>query len=197
MMRAIHNLLLNIPWSGGESRRNLRVGLLVGRFQPFHYGHLAAVKYALSKVEYLYIVVGSAQRSHERDNPFTASERIEMIKSALDGHGVGGGRWMAIPIPDADSHSVWVSTVKSMVPRFNVAFTNDYLTFRLFEEEGLEVRAVPYLKRGEYSATNVRTRILERKDWEKLVPRPVAKLVKEFGGVDRVRGLLKKDLSGE
>ncbi len=151
----------------------------------------------MTKVEYLYIIVGSAQRSHERDNPFTASERIEMIKSALDDYGVDGGRWMAIPIPDADSHSVWVSTVKSMVPRFNVAFTNDYLTFRLFKEEGLEVRAVPYLKRGEYSATNVRIRILERKDWEKLVPRPVAKLVKEFGGVDRVRGLLKKDLSGE
>ena len=196
-MRTISNLLLNIPWSCGESRRSLRVGLLVGRFQPFHYGHLAAVRYALRKVEYLYIVVGSAQLSHERDNPFTASERIEMIKGALDAGGVDGGRWMAIPIPDADSHAVWVSTVKSMVPRFNIAFTNDYLTFRLLQEEGLHVKAVPYFKRAEYSATNVRTRILERKDWEKLVPPPVAKLVKEFGGVERVRGLLKKDLSGD
>jgi len=175
----------------------LRVGLLVGRFQPFHYGHLAAVKYALKQVDYLYIVVGSAQRSHERDNPFTAGERIEMIKGALDNDSVDGARWMAIPISDADSHSVWVSTVKSMVPRFDVAFTNDSLTFRLFEEEGLEVRAVPYLKRGEYSATNVRTRILERRDWERLVPSDVAKKVKEFGGVDRVRELLKKDLPGE
>jgi len=175
----------------------LRVGLLVGRFQPFHYGHLAAVKYALKQVDYLYIVVGSARRSHERDNPFTAGERIAMIKGALDNDSVDGARWMAIPISDADSHSVWVSTVKSMVPRFDVAFTNDSLTFRLFEEEGLDVKPVPYLKRGEYSATNVRTRILERRDWERLVPSDVAKKVKEFGGVDRVRELLKKDLPGE
>ena len=52
-----------------------RVGLFVGRFQPFHNGHLAAVRYALDRVDYLYIVVGSAQKSHERYNPFTAGEQ--------------------------------------------------------------------------------------------------------------------------
>ncbi len=175
----------------------MRVGLLVGRFQPFHNGHLAAVRYALKQVDFLYVVVGSAQRSHERDNPFTAGERISMVKSALDDAGIDPSKWMAVPIPDADSHSVWVSTVKSMVPKFDIVFTNDSLTFLLFKEEGLRVNAVPYVNRGEYSATNVRTRILERKDWEKLVPKPVAKLVREFGGVERVRSLLRKDLSGD
>lgn len=154
------------------------------------------MKFALERVDYLYIVVGSAQRSHERDNPFTAGERIAMIKRALDGNGIDPARWMAIPIADADSHSVWVSSVKSMVPAFDVVFTNDSLTYMLFKEEGHEVVAVPYLDRKQYSATNVRNRILERKDWESLVPRQVAELVKEFGGVERVRTLLKKDLEG-
>ncbi len=175
----------------------MKVGLLVGRFQPFHYGHLEAVKFALKRVGYLYVVVGSAQRNHERDNPFTAGERIEMIKAALDDDGVDPGKWMAIPIADADSHSLWVSTVESMVPRFDVVFTNDSLTFLLFKEQGAEVKAVPYLDRVEYSATNVRDRILERKDWESLVPDPVAALVKKFGGVERVRSLKKRDLTGE
>jgi nicotinamide-nucleotide adenylyltransferase len=174
----------------------LRVGLLVGRFQPFHYGHLAAVKFALKRVDYLYIIVGSAQRSHERDNPFTASERISMIKSALDGNQVDPSKWMAIPIPDADSHSVWVSSVEAMVPEFDIVFTNDSLTFLLFKEEGIEVRAVPYTDRRRYSATNVRDRILERKDWESLVPSQVAILVKRFGGVTRVRELIRRDISG-
>ncbi len=174
----------------------MRAGLLIGRFQPFHLGHLEAVKYALKRVDYLYVVVGSAQRSHERDNPFTASERITMIKSALDGNRIDPSKWMAIPIADADSHSLWVSTVKSMVPKFDVVFTNDALTFLLFNEEGIEVSAVPYLDRRRYSATNVRDRILERKDWESLVAPQVAKLVKKFGGVDRVRALMRKDLQG-
>ena len=168
----------------------------MGRFQPFHLGHLAAVKYALRQVQYLYVVVGSAQRSHERDNPFTAGERITMIKSALDGNGVDPSKWMAIPIVDADSHSLWVTSVESMVPKFDVVFTNDALTFLLFNEGGIEVKAVPYLDRSRYSATNVRARILERKDWDSLVPPQVAKLVKRFGGVERVRALMRKDLQG-
>jgi nicotinamide-nucleotide adenylyltransferase len=155
------------------------------------------VKFALKRVDYLYVIVGSAQRSHERDNPFTAGERISMIKQALDGNGVDPSRWMSIPIQDADSHSVWVSSVKSMVPPFDVAFTNDSLTFTLLKEEGIAVSAVPYFDRKQYSATNVRKRILERKDWEGLVPPQVAKLVKEFGGVERVRNLLKKDMTGD
>jgi nicotinamide-nucleotide adenylyltransferase len=119
-----------------------------------------------------------------------------MIKSALDGNGVDPSKWMAIPIADADSHSLWVSSIESMVPKFDIVFTNDALTFLLFEEEGVEVRSVPYHVRSKYSATNVRNRILERKDWESLVPPQVAKLVRHFGGVERVRSLIRKDLSG-
>ena len=170
-----------------------KVGLFVGRFQPFHNGHLAAVKYALKRVDYLYIVVGSAQRSHERDNPFTAGERIMMIKAALDEAGVDASRWMLIPVPDAVSHSVWTATLKSTVPRFDVVFSNDTLTIRLLKEEGIEVVPIPYLDRGKYSATNVRSRILERKDWAKLVPPAIARIVRELDGVERVRNMINKD----
>ena len=62
----------------------MKIGVLVGRFQPFHRGHLKAVDFALKHVDLLYIAVGSAQRSHEPRNPFTAGERIKMIKMALD-----------------------------------------------------------------------------------------------------------------
>jgi len=169
------------------------VGLLVGRFQPFHNGHLAAVKYALKHVDYLYIVVGSAQRSHERDNPFTAGERIMMIKAALNEAGVDARRWMLIPINDAQSHSVWTATLKSTVPKFDTVYSNDTLTIRLLKEEGIKVTPIPYLNRSEYSATNIRARILERKDWKTLVPPAVERMVKELDGVGRVRSMITKD----
>ncbi|MFZ0222198.1 MAG: adenylyltransferase/cytidyltransferase family protein, partial [Candidatus Nitrosopolaris sp.] len=38
-------------------------GIFVGRFQPFHLGHMATIKFALEKVEELVIVIGSAQLS--------------------------------------------------------------------------------------------------------------------------------------
>jgi nicotinamide-nucleotide adenylyltransferase len=175
----------------------LSVGVLVGRFQPFHNGHLEAVRYALKKVDYLYVVIGSSQKSHERDNPFTAGERIAMIKAALDSGGVDPARWMAIPIADTESHALWPAVLKITVPPFSRVFTNDGLTTRLMKEQGLNVEAVPYHDRSRYSATNVRNRILEMKEWEKLVPGPVASMVKDMGGVERVRSMIHKDLEGD
>ncbi len=175
----------------------MTVGVLVGRFQPFHNGHLEAVRYALRKVDYLYVVVGSSQRNHERDTPFTAGERIAMIKSALDSSDVQPSRWMAIPIADTESHALWPAILRTTIPPFDIVFTNDGLTTRLLKEQGVKVEAVRYLRRSSYSATNVRNRILEMKEWEKLVPGPVASMVKEIGGVERVRSMIHKDLEGE
>ena len=67
----------------------------------------------------------------------------------------------------------------------------------LLKEQGVKVEAVKYLDRSSYSATNVRNRILEMKEWEKLVPAPVASMVKSIGGVERVRSMIHKDLEGE
>ena len=55
------------------------IGFLIGRFQPFHLGHLEAIKFALSKVEHLHLAIGSSNKSHEKRNPFTDDERKKMI----------------------------------------------------------------------------------------------------------------------
>jgi nicotinamide-nucleotide adenylyltransferase len=174
----------------------LLAGVFVGRFQPFHNGHLAAVGYALKKVDYLFIVIGSSQKSHERDNPFTAGERIAMVKAALDDAAISAEKWMAVPIADTEAHALWPAILKTTLPPFDLVFTNDGLTTRLLKEHGIKVEAVPYLDRSNYSATNVRSRILEMKDWEKLVPEPVAFFIRDIGGIERVRSMLQKDLEG-
>lgn len=169
----------------------------MGRFQPFHNGHLAAVGYALKKVDYLFIVIGSSQKSHERDNPFTAGERIAMIKAALDDADISTEKWMAVPVADTEAHALWPAMLKTTLPPFSMVFTNDWLTTRLLKEQGIKVEAVPYLERASYSATNVRSRILEMTEWEKLVPEPVAFIIRDIGGVERVRSMIHKDLEGE
>ena len=60
------------------------IGFLIGRFQPFHLGHLEAIKFALAKVEHLHVGIGSSNKSHEERNPFTADERKKMILSSID-----------------------------------------------------------------------------------------------------------------
>lgn len=169
--------------------------LFIGRFQPFHYGHLHAIKTILNEAEEVVIVIGSSQMSHELDNPFTAGERIEMIQTALDADGIERARYLLIPIPDAPAHRVWVSQVESQTPRFEVVYTNQPLTRRLLLEAGYEVKKIQMFRRDELEATEIRRRILKREDWKSLVPEQVYRIIQEIDGEERIRDLAKMDTS--
>ena len=168
-------------------------GLYVGRFQPFHLGHLEAVKYILNKVDELVIIVGSAQESHTLENPFTAGERITMIRLALKDAGINPGKYTVLPLPDAEFHKVWVSHLLSQTPSFDIVYTNEPLTFRLLKEAGLKVEHVPMFSRNLYTATEVRRRLLSHDHWEELLPKSVSEYVKKIDGDERLRDISESD----
>ena len=168
-------------------------GLLVGRFQPFHKGHLAAIKDVLKEVDELVIVIGSTQYSHRKDNPFTAGERVTMIRKALEEAGIPAARWWIVPVPDVHVHMVWVAEVAGYTPKFDEVYSNEPLTKRLFLEAGFKVKSFPLHKREVYSATEIRERMLNGKGWKRLVPKSVAKVIEQIGGVQRLQDLAKTD----
>ncbi len=165
----------------------------MGRFQPFHLGHLEAVKHILKQVDELIIIVGSAQHSHTMENPFTAGERITMIRLALKAEGIGPDRYTVIPLPDAEFHKVWVAHLLSQTPTFDVVYTNEPLTSRLLKEAGLKVEHIPMFNRNVYTSTEVRKRLLNGGDWANLLPRSVAAYLKQIGGDERLRDISNSD----
>lgn len=167
--------------------------LFVGRFQPFHLGHLGAVKKILEENDEIIIVVGSSQYSHTLQNPFTTGERISMIRMALEEAGIPSDRYWIIPVPDLHIHMIWVAEVIGYTPKFDVVYTNEPITKRLFREAGFEVKSIPFIKRKLYSATEIRNRILKNNEWEDLVPKAVAKFIKEINGVQRIKDLARTD----
>jgi len=168
-------------------------GLFVGRFQPFHFGHLKAIKDVLKEVKELVIVIGSAQYSHNINNPFTAGERLTMIRRALEEAGIDSSRVWVVPVPDVHLHMMWVSAVEGYTPKFDVVYSNEPLTCRLFMEAGYEVKAIRFHERKLYSSTEIRERMLKDESWEKLVPKSVAAFIREIDGVNRLRDLTKSD----
>ena len=57
--------------------------VFAGRFRPFHGGHLHVIKAALSKAQYLAVLVGSCDEPINFRNPFTFEEVREMIRMSL------------------------------------------------------------------------------------------------------------------
>lgn len=171
----------------------LKRGIFVGRFQPFHKGHLGAIKKIMDEIDELIIVVGSSQYSHRLDNPFTAGERVTMIRRALIEEGIQLWRIWVIPVPDVHTHILWVSQIVGYCPKFDLVYANEPLTRRLFLEAGFKVEQVPPIRREVYLATEIRKRMLDGEEWEELVPSSVAKLIKEIEGDGRLRDLNKTD----
>jgi nicotinamide-nucleotide adenylyltransferase len=168
-------------------------GLYVGRFQPFHLGHLDAIKFVLKKVDELVIVIGSAQYSHNTNNPFTAGERLVMIRRALLEDKVDYSKLWIVPVPDVHLHMLWVSAVEGYTPKFNVLYSNEPLTSRLFMEAGYKVENIPLFERKVYMSTVVREKMLKGDSWRELVPKSVADFILEIDGVNRLRELTRTD----
>jgi nicotinamide-nucleotide adenylyltransferase len=169
-------------------------GCYIGRFQPYHDGHHRMVEEIASEVEELVLGIGSAGDSHTTRNPFTAGERVMMATKAVAEFDVTA---YAVPIEDLERNSVWVSHVQSMSPSFDVAYSNNPLVIRLFEEAGVEVRQSPMFNRTVLEGTEVRERMIEGGDWQSLVPDPVVDIIDEIDGIARLQQVSATDANGD
>jgi nicotinamide-nucleotide adenylyltransferase len=170
-------------------------GILIGRMQPVHNGHMQVINKILDEVDEIIIGIGSAQLSHEVKDPFTAGERIVMMSQALADGGVDPSRYYIIPMQDINFNAIWVSHVKMLTPPFSLVYSGNPLVKQLFSEEGFEVRQPPLYDRLHLSGTEVRKRILEDNNWQELVPDATVELLKEIKGVERIKNLSVKEIS--
>jgi len=168
-------------------------GFYIGRFQPYHEGHHRMVEQIAGEVDELVLGIGSAGDSHTVHDPFTAGERIMMITKALVDLDLVT---YPVPIEDLDRNSVWVSHVRSMSPRFDIAFSNNPLVIQLFDEAGVEVRQSNMFNREELEGSAVRNRMINGEDWRSLVPDPVVEVVEEIDGVQRIKRVSRTDANG-
>jgi len=163
-------------------------GLLIGRFQPFHKGHLAAVNFGLSQVENLWIGIGSSNKQNEKRNPFSADERKKMILSSLDKSVIN--RIQIFYIPDVNDHAKWTFHVDSIVPKYDVVFSNDDFTTTLYQKREIKVVPVPLLQREMISGTNIREMIATGKNWMELVPEGTRNVLLQIDAERRLSKIL-------
>lgn len=160
-------------------------GLLIGRFQPFHLGHLKALKFALSKVDKLWVGLGSSNKPLQKNNPFSTEERKDMILSSIDES--MKSRIQIYFIPDLENHIEWIKLIDKLVPKFDIIFTNDELTKHLYSKRDIEVLPIPFVNRNILSGTNIRDMIISDQKWDEYVPEGTRNFLNKINAKERLK----------
>lgn len=169
--------------------------LFVGRFQPFHNGHLDIINCILKKHQKLIIVIGSAEKAFEKENPLKASERKKIIEAALKEAAVRRAQFEIIPLKDLNDFPNWAPYILKNTPKIDTVYTGSKLVKDCFSGKYSKtcktytplIKIKWIKKRIKVSGTEVREKIAKNKNWEKSVPKSTAKLLKKFKIAQRLK----------
>ena len=167
------------------SKRHKR-GVYIGRFHPFHKGHFAVIQQMAEECDEIIVVVGSAEKNYERENPFTAGERITMISEAFKNKPYPH---FIIPVEDSHSSVSWVANVVAMCPSFDILYSNNELTLKIFSDYGSQICRPREHCIDEYSGTTIRGRMFENNGWKDRIPKGVAEVIESCDGINRIKAL--------
>ncbi|HEY0752557.1 MAG TPA: hypothetical protein VGD98_01145 [Ktedonobacteraceae bacterium] len=169
-----------------------RVGVVHGRFQPFHNEHLIYAMEAFTRCDFLFVGItnpdasemafhaSNPHRSRETANPLAYWQRSILIDSALREAGVPGDRFCIVPFPL--NHLALLGAYVPLDARFYMTIYDDWGREKrdLLVSFGLDVEVM--WERDErakgVTATLVRQRICAGELWEMLLPPAVAATMK-------------------
>ncbi len=170
--------------------------MLFGRFQPFHRGHVAITRWVLEDVGFDEIVflVGMASENYTPRNPFTAGERIEMIRLSFKDEGLPLDKAITATIQTLETSVGSVHYVLSYVPRVEVILTRNPVISKIFVDAGIRVMQPPFFNREEWRGEVIREKIARGdSSWKDAVTPSTAEFIEEIGGVERIRWILSRD----
>ena len=108
--------------------------IVLGRFQPFHNGHASMVEAALEQGVPLRICIGSSEAEQSLENPWSASEREQMIRAWLAGRDAE-----IVHVPDLGDPPNYVKHAEKFHGPSGTLFTTDVETSNLYREAGWDV----------------------------------------------------------
>lgn len=162
-----------------------------GRFQPLHKGHMAALEWLLERYQEVVILVGMADESHTWVNPFTAGERLLMLKEAIKARGYWD-RVVTATIQTLHVFSGNAGFVMSYVPPADAVATANHPVRRAFRDAGFNTVTPPLINRSEWCGEYIRLLMLHGDDrWRSLVPREVAEIIDALDGVSRLQEIAR------
>jgi cytidyltransferase-like protein len=170
----------------------VRRGMIHGRFQPFHLGHLEYLRAASARSDELFVGITNPDPTRIRpepsdparhlpeSNPWTYAERLLMVKAAAGDLGLDLARVHVIPFP-VNEPELWPASVPDGVTQYLRLFSEWGGTkLERLQDAGYEVVVLDQGAEKEISGADVRAALREGGDWESFVSQGVAQVIHEL-----------------
>lgn len=165
------------------------LGMILGRFQPFHLEHLRYFRLAWEKSEKVIVGItnpdpsailedaSSPHRHLPEENPFTFFERLAMIQDTLREEGFPMERIYITPLPIHNPER-WRYYIPDGTAIFVVAYSPwEKKKAERLRSAGFEVVVAGHLDK-KISGQKIRSLIQSNGDWERMVPPAVARFMR-------------------
>jgi nicotinamide-nucleotide adenylyltransferase len=164
-------------------------GMIHGRFQPFHNGHLEYLRGAAARSDEVFVGITNPDPARIKEepsdplrhlpesNPFTYVERLLMVQAVGEDEGL---RLHVIPFP-VNEPDLWSAYVPPGVTQYLRLFSEWGGTkLERLRDAGYEVVILDRGTEKEVSGIEVREAIRAGGEWESLVPPGVARVIRSL-----------------
>jgi nicotinamide-nucleotide adenylyltransferase len=171
-------------------------GMIHGRFQPFHNGHLEYLRGAYQRSEEVFVGITNPDPTRIRpeasdplrhlpeSNPWSYAERLLMVKAAAGEGGLDLTRVHVIPFP-VNEPELWPAYVPDGVTQYIRLFSEWGGTkLERFREAGYEVVVLDEGVDKAISGAEVRAALRAGDEWEELVPAAVAGVIRSLERIE-------------
>lgn len=167
---------------------------MMGRFQPFHLGHLELANQINNECDEIIIAITSSQFNYLEKDPFTAGERIEMIHNSLKDAKFDMSKCFVLSLENQFNIATWAAYLKSALPHFDKVYSGNEYVSMLLSDSAIKVVKPNFLNRKEYNATKIRTMIMsEDIKWREYVPKAVFQILSKIDAKTRLSVISKSD----
>lgn len=171
---------------------DIELGMVHGRFQPFHTGHLQYVLHAHARCRHLVIGITNPDPTHVRHedanptrsrpgaNPYPYWLRQRMVHDALLDERVDPGTFTILPFPIHEP-DLWHHYVPPGVVHLLRVFSGwEEDKLARFEAAGYRTEVVDPGAPKRTTGTAVRRAVAEDGDWRELVPAATARALEDY-----------------
>ena len=150
------------------------VALFIGRFQPFHKGHLYSLEKCLEIAEKVTIVVAKSNVSGTKDDPWDYKVRKMMVCEVVRAKKLEQRIKKIVSCPDNPSDKKWVNDIKKRSGKFDVVVSNNEWTLNALKDAGYEVIQQGLYNRDELEGVKIREMMRKGdENWKLRVPKEV------------------------